>query len=212
MKFFSVDNVVWRSISKLGEIWILDLIWLLCCLPVITIGASTTALVYSCMKLQKDEGHLLNNFFSSFKQNFVQATGIWLIYAVVGVLLAGNLIFWNQTDSSSVKIMWILTIALLIPYFASIVYVFAIQAKFIHTVPQTIHYAIVMAIKHWKTTIQMVIILAIVLYLDLFTINLAAYATLFFGAGLIAYIFAKYQMSVFEHYIPREEPEAEVEE
>ena len=57
MKFFSVDNVVWRSIAKLGQIWVLDLIWLLCCLPVVTIGASTTALIYSCMKLHKDEGH-----------------------------------------------------------------------------------------------------------------------------------------------------------
>lgn len=209
MRFFSVDNVVWRSVARLGQIWVLDLLWLLCCLPVITIGASTTALIYSCMKLHKDEGHILSNFFKSFKENFLQATGIWLIYAVVGALLAGNLIFWNQMDNSSVKFMWILTVALLIPYFASLVYVFAIQAKFIHTVPQTIHYAIVMAIKHWKTTLQMVIILGLVLYLDLFTINLAAYATLFYGAGAIAYIFALYQSNVFEHYIPKEEPEWE---
>lgn len=211
MKFFSVDNAVWRAISRLGEIWVLDLIWLLCCLPVITIGASTTALVYSCMKLQQDEGHLFGNFFKSFKENFVQATGIWLIYAAIGALLAGNLIFWNQMDSSGVKIMWILTIALLIPYFGSLVYVFAIQAKFIHTVPQTIHYAVVMAIKHWVTTIQMVCILGIVLYLIFFTINLALYATLFFGAGVIAYIFAKYQMTVFEHYLPKPKPEWEEE-
>ncbi|MDO4805128.1 MAG: hypothetical protein Q4A32_09965, partial [Lachnospiraceae bacterium] len=79
--------------------------------------------------------------------------------------------------------------------------------KFIHTVPQTIHYAIVMAIKHWKTTIQMVIILGIVIYLDLFTINLALYATLFFGMGAIAYIFAMYQDNVFRHYLPKEESE-----
>ena len=50
MKFFSVDNVVWRSIAKLGQIWVLDLIWLLCCLPVVTIGG-----IYNSSHLQLHE-------------------------------------------------------------------------------------------------------------------------------------------------------------
>ena len=56
MRFFSVDNPVWRFIRKIGYLWLLNILWVLTSLPVITLGASTTALVYACLKLKGDEG------------------------------------------------------------------------------------------------------------------------------------------------------------
>jgi uncharacterized membrane protein YesL len=94
MRFFSVDNPVWRFIRKIGYLWLLNILWVLTSLPVITIGASTTALFYACMKLQGDEGYPTANYFRSFRENFRQATIIWLIYAAVGALLVYGLIFW----------------------------------------------------------------------------------------------------------------------
>ena len=98
MRFFSVDNPVWRFIRKIGYLWLLNILWVLTSLPVITIGASTTALFYACMKLQGDEGYPTANYFRSFRENFRQATIIWLIYAAVGALLVYGLIFWNLMD------------------------------------------------------------------------------------------------------------------
>ena len=46
-RFFDLDNVVWRTIDKIGKIFLLNLLWLICSLPVFTIGASTSALIYT---------------------------------------------------------------------------------------------------------------------------------------------------------------------
>ena len=140
MRFFSVDNPVWRFIRKIGYLWLLNILWVLTSLPVITIGASTTALFYACMKLQGDEGYPTANYFRSFRENFRQATIIWLIYAAVGALLVYGLIFWNLMDGTTLRVGHAFAIAILIPYGLSLLYVFAIQAKFVNSVRDTIHY------------------------------------------------------------------------
>ena len=206
MRFFSYDNVVWRFLLKVGYIWILDLCWLFCSLPVITIGASTTALIYSCMKLQKDEGYPVQNFFHSFKENFRQSTVIWLIYAGIGALLAFGLIFWNQADRSSLKISWALVLAFLIPWLLSLLYVFAVQAKFVNTVRNTIHYAVILFVKHFGYTLQMVVVLGAVLYFNFTSVVLVNFITLFIGAGLVIYLFSFYYSKIFEQYIKTSEP------
>ena len=202
MKFFSIDNPVWRAVLRLGQIWYLDLLWLVTSLPLITIGASTTALIYSCMKLREEDGYPTTNFFHSFRENFRQATVIWLIYAAAGALLGWGLIYWNQTDSSTLKIGWALTLALAIPYCLSLLYVFAVQAKFVNTIKDTIHYAAILSVKHFKITIQMVIMMAVLIYLNVETIVWANYLTLFLGVGLTAYLFSIYYAHIFEEYIP----------
>ena len=79
-RFFDLDNVVWRTIDKIGKIFLLNLLWLICSLSVFTIGASTTALIYTSMKLSDNEGYWHQNFFSSFKENFKQATALLFIW------------------------------------------------------------------------------------------------------------------------------------
>lgn len=61
-RIFNVDNAVFRFFNTVGYIWWLHILWLLCSLPVITLGASTTALCYRCMKLHRKEGYPLRIF------------------------------------------------------------------------------------------------------------------------------------------------------
>ena len=89
-RIFDVDNAVFRAIDTIGKIFILNLYWVICSLPIFTIGASTSALLYASMKLHDREGYVTSNFFSSFKENFKQATEIWLIYLVIGILLGSG--------------------------------------------------------------------------------------------------------------------------
>ena len=53
--FFNYDNPVWRFIGKLGDLVLLNLLWLVCCIPVFTAGAATTAVYYVTLKLVRDE-------------------------------------------------------------------------------------------------------------------------------------------------------------
>lgn len=205
-RIFNYNNPVFRFFIKVGYIWWLNILWLICSIPIFTIGASTTALVYSCMKLQTDSGYVTENFFKSFKENFKQATGIWMIYLIIGVALIGDLIYWNLTDHSSLKLVWAVTIALLIPYCYSLLYVFAIQSKFVNTVKNTIHFALVLPLKHLKYTFPMLVIVGIVVYLNAVTIVMVNFVTMNIGVGIVVYLLSFYYRKVFSFYI-KEEPE-----
>ena len=201
MRFFSYDNPVWRFVLRVGMIWWLNILWLVTSLPVVTIGASTTALIYAGMKLRHDDGYATANFFHSFKDNFRQSTVIWLIYAAVGAVLAWGLIFWNQTDRSRLKVPWALVIAIAIPYLCSMLYVFAVQSKFVNTVRDTIHYAVILSIKHFPYTLRMLVVLGAVLYFNVTSIVWVNFLTLTVGVGLVVYLFGFYYEKIFENYI-----------
>ncbi|MBQ1734536.1 MAG: YesL family protein [Lachnospiraceae bacterium] len=211
---FSPDNPVVRFFVKLGYIWYLDILWLVTSLPIFTIGASTTALLYSSMKLQKEEGYPTKNFFHSFKENFKQATGIWMIYLGVGALLALDLIYWNKRGAgfSNLNMPWALSIAACILYGISLSYVFAIQSKFVNTVRNTILYSILLPYRNLKQTILIAIVLIAVIYFNVTTVYAVNFMTLNFGVGLIAYLFGVFYSDVFEKYIPKEKEDGESEE
>ena len=77
-----------RIFGFLGQLIALNLLWIVCSLPIITAGASTTALFYCTLKLHKDgDIRVLHDFFKSFKQNFRQSTLIWILMAAAGIFI-----------------------------------------------------------------------------------------------------------------------------
>lgn len=84
---FSLDNPVMRFLTKLFDVMFLSILWFVFSIPIITIGASTTAMYYATVKvIRRDRGYVFQEFWKSFKLNFLQATLSWIII-VVGTLL-----------------------------------------------------------------------------------------------------------------------------
>lgn len=74
------DSPFFNFMRKLGDVVLLNVTWIVCCLPVATIGASTTALFYAARKIAAGEDHRIwRDFFHSFRANWKQATALWLI-------------------------------------------------------------------------------------------------------------------------------------
>ena len=72
---------------------LLNILFLVCSLPIFTIGASFTAMYYVTLKLaENEEGYIARGFLKSFKQNFKQATIIWLILLFFGIVLVLDLL------------------------------------------------------------------------------------------------------------------------
>jgi len=199
---FNPDNVVFRFINKVGCIWLLNILWLVCSLPIFTIGASTTALIYSCMKLRHDDGYTYKNFFKSFKDNFKQATILWLIYLLGGGIIAVGLVFWNQSTLPFAKIAWAVVLAIAIAYCISFLYVFAIQSKFYNPIKDTIKYSVWMAFLNIFETLLMLLIVGAVAYLNLTKTFIVNFVTLNIGVGLVVYWLAPHYEKVFNKYIP----------
>ena len=76
-----------RFLTKLFDVMYLSILWFVFSIPIITIGASTTAMYYATVKvIRRDRGYIFQEFWKSFKLNFLQATLSWIII-VVGTLL-----------------------------------------------------------------------------------------------------------------------------
>ena len=155
---FNYDNPVWRFIGKLGDLIILNILWIVCSIPVFTAGASTTAVYYVTLKLVRDEDDsTIRSFFRSFKSNFKQATAIWLILLAAGIVLGFDFWFFVSGQMSlngAVKTaMTAVSGGLLLIYLFIITYVFPLQARFYNPVKRTLFNAFFMSVRHLFQTI-----------------------------------------------------------
>lgn len=132
MPIFSYESKFSQVLLKFCSACYLNLLWILCSLPIFTMGAATTALYYGTLKIVRGEdSHLTKLFFRSFRQNFKQATLLWLILLAVGALLAGDgyiLYHLRMTTTGMPAILWTLMFALIIA--AAIVYVIVLMYVF----------------------------------------------------------------------------------
>lgn len=87
MRFNITDNVIVRALNKICDMVCLNVLWLVCCIPIVTIGASTTALYAIMLKMvRNEEGYIFRGFFKAFKANFKQSTIIWLVILLLGIV------------------------------------------------------------------------------------------------------------------------------
>lgn len=132
MKIFSYDSKFSQLLLKLCYACYLNLLWLICSLPVVTAGAATAALYYSCLKLVRDEdSHVGATFFRAFRENFKQATVLWLILLGLGLFLAGDgyiLYHLRQSAEGPMAVVWTLILAMVIA--GAIVYVIVLEYVF----------------------------------------------------------------------------------
>ena len=76
----NMDGPVMSFLNRLADLIWLNILTMLCCIPVVTAGASLTAMYYMTIKMvRREEGYIARGFWKSFRQNFRQATLIWLL-------------------------------------------------------------------------------------------------------------------------------------
>ena len=115
MKFFSYESKFSQLLLKLCYACYLNLLWFLCSIPIFTVGAATTALYYASLQIVRDEdSHVGRLFFRSFKENFRQATAIWLILLAAGLFLSADgyiLYHLRLSASGTASVIWTLVLA-----------------------------------------------------------------------------------------------------
>lgn len=210
-KIFNFEGPVFTFLSRLADLFWLNLLYILCCIPVITAGAATTALYYVTLKMAKDEeGYITKSYFKSFKQNFVQATVIWLVILVIGVVMfmdlrianGGNMAEILKTTTVS-NVVIVAVGVMLIILCMTLTYVFPLLAQFDNTVINTVKNAFLLSIRHLPYTFLMILITAIPVALIWFSPALLLLVLIMFSAT--AYINSKFLNKIFILYMPKEE-------
>ena len=117
------DSPVIAFLNKATDLILLNLIWILCCLPVFTAGAATVAAYYvSITSIRCGDGYVVKRFFTSFKRNFAQITPVWLGIFLAGFILTVDMLYWYRLESGFGKVMFIASAVtgFLLPYTAII--------------------------------------------------------------------------------------------
>ena len=153
---------------------------------------------YMALKIARNEEcYITRGFFKSFKENFRQATVIWLIFLVVILILAGDFAIIKSSGVEFGDIFQGIFIAISVLVLFTLMYVFPVLAKFENTVFRTIKNAFLMSLMQFPKTILMIILYVIPVVVFFYVIQLMPLALLF-GLSLPAWISAKLYNKFFK--------------
>ena len=198
MKLFNLDSPLMQALTKVADLLWLNILTIICSVPIVTIGASLTAMNYMALKIVRDEEcYITKGFFKSFKENFRQATIIWLILLVVGVLLIADYFIMGNSDFKYSGAAQIAIMACGIILLCEIMFVFPVLAKFGNTIVNTMKNALMMSVLQFPKTVLMIIMYAIPAILFFFVVSLMP-ITFCFGLSVPAWCSAKLYNKFFK--------------
>lgn len=196
-KWFSLDSKLYKFGTILGDLIILTILWTLCSLPIITIGASTTALYYvTTRQISNREGYVTRDFFKSFKQNFVQSTIITVLIGLIIVILYINTHSFVP-DTTIDVIIYLIQYVILYEVLIFSIYVFPVLSRFNLKFGALIKTALFMANRHLLTTFSCAILLV--------AMNFLLYrwgVFIILCAGVYAIVTSFMFMKIFRKYVP----------
>lgn len=172
MKFNITDNVVTRVLSRICDFVILNILWLVCSIPIVTIGASTTAL-YSVMQkiVRNEEGYIARSFFKAFKQNFKQATIVWLLIAALGLILSVDLNMARSLEGTIRIVFQVIFGFFSFWLFAIFLYVFPLLARYENSTKATLKNAVILSIAKLPFTFLMMVVVVVPVAASLLTVR-----------------------------------------
>ncbi|WP_346909961.1 YesL family protein [Faecalicatena orotica] len=162
MKIFAPDGFLARTLNRTGDLIILNLLTIICCLPVVTAGAAITALysVTLCM-VKNEEGHVAAGYMRAFKENFCQATVLWLGAAAVIAILTGDIYLLKGTASAGLEVYRGGLIFLLVLVLMVVSYLFPVLARYENTLKNTVKNAFLFCMVHPVRSLMMILIFSI---------------------------------------------------
>lgn len=167
---FNLDAPIWVFMAEVADIIILALLWWVCCLGIVTIGASTTALYYVLgKKVRKETTYVAKDFFKSFGQNFRQSVPLSILISIafISFILYCSFIIegiFVPEYSSSLKFIVPVTIIFAFELFNFTAYLWALLSRFDMKSRAIMKTAIIMTHRHLLTTLANLAVIAGVTY------------------------------------------------
>jgi uncharacterized membrane protein YesL len=153
MNLFSADGKARGSLLFVIDTIYLGLLWLICCLPIVTMGPACTAMYYATVKvLRRGRGNVDKAFFSAFRANFKQSFMLWLIFLGLILLWLCNLyILFSQGREVLSSLPAYLILLLLLP----LVWVFAYISRFENRLVDALKFSVYLSVKNLGRSIML---------------------------------------------------------
>ncbi|KSV57446.1 YesL family protein [Acetivibrio ethanolgignens] len=166
--FFDPNSGIMGFMSKVADMVLLSLLWVVCSIPVVTIGAATAALYYTAVKsIRRDRSYIFQSFISSFKENLIQGTLLWLLLLAVIAVLGVNLrfcqgLFAMETGQvTGLLLMAVYSFMGLLSGFTAL-YMLPVLSRFTLKKREILKMSLFMSIRHLPYTILLAVIIVLV--------------------------------------------------
>lgn len=190
---FSLDGPVFRFISVIADLCILNIVWIIFSLPVFTIGASTTAMFTLTIEMVKgNDVKVIKDFFKAFKANFKRATIIWLIMLGTGLFLGLDYYMFGDMPGSIGTIVKYLITFIAVYFSFMLIYIFAILPTYKNTVKNAFRNSVLLPflnLPYSLVLLGLILVLVYVTILDLeFFFKYGFLLWVMFGFATYAYL------------------------
>ena len=206
--FFAPDSAAMRFLTRIADLMILNLVFIVTSIPIVTIGASLTALNFTAMRLARGQSDsTTGDYFRSFRRNFRQATLIWLLVLLMAAVLGA----WYLVVATFVTEPVIQFIVLAIWYLVvfvlalNVLWIFPYLANFEGSIREVLRNARLLSGKHLLTSLSVFAVIALSVTVSIFYTQVTAYGLLWLVIGFsgIAFLSGILFTRVFDTYAPQ---------
>ena len=197
----NLDSPVLDYVNTLLSYIVLNLLFILCCIPVITIGPAVAAL-YAVMlrEARREYGYLYRSFLRAFREIFFQALGMSLFFVAFLLFISFSMVFWYSYGGALPMAASVLLAVLMLVTLGSGLYGFTHLARFQNTVRQTVRNAFGMTVAHAGYTVLLIGIeaaaAALFYFFPLFRVFMLAVGFVFVAlckSLILSVVFARYE-------------------
>lgn len=206
MKIFNLDSPFMQFLTMIGNLMIINILTILLCLPIITAGDAITAMYFVTIKMARgDDPYIVKAYFKSFKENFKQATILWILMLIVAFILAADCrIVFVSMEGSFATAMKIIIAVIVIFALMTCLYIFPVLSRFENSIKHTIKNAFLMSILNLPRSVLILVIHLLPALLVL--VSTSSIPILFLlGMSVVAYLCSTQYVKIFKKYEPEEE-------
>ncbi|MBO5282003.1 MAG: YesL family protein [Lachnospiraceae bacterium] len=168
-QLFSTEGPIYRFLNKTGNIILATVLWIIGCLPVVTIGTSTAALYYTMVKsVRKDVGYVHSEFWRSYKLNLKKGVAATLVILILGTVLGLEMWLVLENGVEVSKLWYSLSGLLILLMVLIILYLFPVMSRFDMKLSKLCTLAFVMSIRFWYITLALAAGLALVVWAQIY--------------------------------------------
>lgn len=205
MGIFSPDGKLARFLNGLGNLIVLNILTIICCIPVFTAGAAMTALYTMVMRMvRKEEGKIISEYLKAFKDNFKQATILWLIFGGLIAFMTFDIWILRSLTGTFGMVYRVILFVIILVFVMVLIHIFAVLARFDNTIKNTAKNALLFCVGKLPQAVLMLVLTLIPAILLTVSYRFVSVDFLI-GLSGPAYLAAIYFADLFKNYEEVEE-------
>lgn len=197
MRIFSPDSEFYKFMCRLWDVIVLNFMWILFSIPIITLGASTIAAYSVALKMVDDEeGYIARSFVKAFKENLKQGIILGVITLAATYLIYLNFSLFQVIESNPMPLL-IMGMVGSVVFLLSLLYAYPLLARYDNTIIRTLHNSFDISIRYIVRTLVLLLIIAVELFIIFYNVMTIVFGTLI-GPAFIIFTIAAFSKRIFQ--------------